>query len=73
MDVDEEELFQGVIDSQEHVNIIKDLFKADGSKAFIMQYQEDSPPAIGREFQKIFYLKFKFNFNLQQVDAMTRN
>lgn len=56
MEVDEEELFQGVIDSQDNVNVIKNIFKADGSKAVVMQYQEEDPPAIGRDFFKIIFL-----------------
>jgi hypothetical protein len=58
MDVNEEELFQGIIDSQEHVDVVKDLFKAYGSKAFLMQYQDDDPPAHGRILKLNLQAKF---------------
>lgn len=48
--VDEDELIQCAIDSEEHVEVIRNVFKAEGSRAFLLQYQLSEAPAAGMIF-----------------------
>ena len=56
--VNEEEIVEGAIDTDEHADFIQNLFAAEGSKVLLMQYQEDDPPAHG----KFSTLKLNFLF-----------
>lgn len=48
--LDVDELIQCAIDSEDHVEIIKNVFKPEGSRAFLLQYQLSEPPAAGSKF-----------------------
>lgn len=48
--VDEDELVQCMIDSEAQVEVVKNVFKVEGTRAFLMLYQLNDPPAAGRKF-----------------------
>lgn len=48
--IDDDELIQCAIDTEDHVEVIKNIFKPEGSRAFLLQYQLSEPPAAGSKF-----------------------
>ena len=48
--IEEDELIQGMIDSEEQIDVVKNVFDEGGTRAFVMLYQLSEPPAAGRKF-----------------------
>lgn len=49
MNVDENEMIDCAIDSDENISLLKKLTEMNGIKGLIVQYQLDDPPSMGMQ------------------------